>query len=461
MSPSVLILTLIDGALGVAGAIAVVVVSIVRWEAARRHLREGLRLAALVCVLSLPTTVMVAILLELGPILPEPARWITPYLSVFVAVAMALTLVVSSALLVLKVAVAGLAAPERHPFPLSAGRRPRFEGWSTAALLGFAGGGLSTAVFHLLEVAPGKAIEQAFAAMPRIEEYSAATVSFFMLPAFLAAAVAEEILYRGVLQAWVARALRGRRFGIGIAVTVASAAWAAAHAPNADPLAIKLGQVFLIGLFLGWLSWRHSVEASIVAHASLNVTSVVAGVLLMGGAAWYPHAVALPPPPPAPAECNSATGTDGRDLEYAVAFSAGAFDAEAWSREQAGDAARVTVTRKNTSKGALAHLEYIAYPCGYSADDMKRYFSDESFRKIFFRGYEGFRRTRICVDEKESLTLREFVVEYRGTRYVGRYWSRWDTNTRVLTLWLMAPERFEAWVDEQARAVFPALSSCS
>jgi hypothetical protein len=45
----------------------------------------------------------------------------------------------------------------------------------------------------------------------------------------------------------------------------------------AEPLWIKLAQIFLLGLVFGWLARRYSVEAAILAHVGLNVTALIGG----------------------------------------------------------------------------------------------------------------------------------------------------------------------------------------
>ncbi len=48
------------------------------------------------------------------------------------------------------------------------------------------------------------------------------------------------------------------------------------HYADTDPAWPKMIQVMLLGLALGALSRRTSVEAAIVAHVALNVVSVLA-----------------------------------------------------------------------------------------------------------------------------------------------------------------------------------------
>ncbi|MBI5543860.1 MAG: CPBP family intramembrane metalloprotease [Deltaproteobacteria bacterium] len=94
----------------------------------------------------------------------------------------------------------------------------------------------------------------------------------------LGAAVSEEILFRGLVQGWLARLLGRSVVSVVSAIVVTSALWALIHMFNTTSASWKLAQIFLIGLALGELARRYSVEASICAHVTLNVTVTVIGL---------------------------------------------------------------------------------------------------------------------------------------------------------------------------------------
>ena len=96
----------------------------------------------------------------------------------------------------------------------------------------------------------------------------------------LLAAVTEELLFRGLVQGWLTRWLGGSRRAVVLAVGVSAALWALAHWGNTDHPGLKLLQIFLVGLGLGALARRYSVEASIVAHAAFNLVAVASWMLL-------------------------------------------------------------------------------------------------------------------------------------------------------------------------------------
>ncbi|TWB45911.1 CPBP family intramembrane glutamic endopeptidase [Nitrospirillum pindoramense] len=82
-------------------------------------------------------------------------------------------------------------------------------------------------------------------------------------------AVAEEALFRGYIQAGLARCLRHRRWGEPLALVAASALFGLAHAGGGLPWVI-LGGVAGIGY---GLAYRHGgLPAAILAHVGLNAT---------------------------------------------------------------------------------------------------------------------------------------------------------------------------------------------
>jgi membrane protease YdiL (CAAX protease family) len=97
------------------------------------------------------------------------------------------------------------------------------------------------------------------------------TMSIQAVLVVLAFAVSEEIFFRLGIQNFLAKHLgwRERRYWLAIAVT--ALLWTLGHAGTLEPGWVKLAQIFPVGLMLGWLSRRHGVESSILAHGLFNV----------------------------------------------------------------------------------------------------------------------------------------------------------------------------------------------
>jgi uncharacterized protein len=103
----------------------------------------------------------------------------------------------------------------------------------------------------------------------QLQSYASATAEGW-LPALLAAAIlvapaGEEIMFRGFLFRGWARSDRGAW----AAIVVISLLWAALHIQY-DWAGVL--QIFVIGLFLGWMRWRSgSIVLTFVLHALFNL----------------------------------------------------------------------------------------------------------------------------------------------------------------------------------------------
>jgi membrane protease YdiL (CAAX protease family) len=189
--------------------------------------------------------------------------------------------IVGAAHVALQFAAGQRAAEPRPAYPALLGDRGRrFRGWVPGAVIGAFAGVASTLLFWRLGVELGDAPRMAQKLMPGLEHASRLLVGTALLPAFVGVAVAEEILFRGVIQGWIARLLGGGRAAAVVAVLAASLLWALGHAGTVEPLWLKLVQIFVLGLVFGWLALRYSVESAILAHAGLNVTALLLGYAL-------------------------------------------------------------------------------------------------------------------------------------------------------------------------------------
>jgi membrane protease YdiL (CAAX protease family) len=271
-------------------AIAVVVAAISRWQTLRAWLKPGLQLGAAVFVLSVPGMVATVLFVEPGA-LPLPAGgaltqgMLTLIFRVTMAVMAVGTLVLTFFFTALQVgvgelAVAGEAGGGRRAYPWLLEGRQETGGWREAALFGGAVGLVSTLVFWAAGVQEGPALELVKRLFPKLAALEAPASLMVILPAVLLAAVTEELFFRGLVQGWLTRWLGGTRRAVLLAVGVSSALWALAHWASTSHPGLKVLQIFLIGLGLGALTRRYSVEASIVAHAVLNLVAVTCWLLL-------------------------------------------------------------------------------------------------------------------------------------------------------------------------------------
>ncbi len=266
--------------------IAVLTVAIMRWPQVRTGYKPGLLLGGLVFVLSLPNLVATSLHFEATALMPsvqdpQVAQITTVIMRVVMAVAALGMMVATVFFTPLQLSVGELAlADGRRAYPWLLDGRRDTRGWALAAGAGAAMGLVSGLAFWSLGVGEGPAIELVKRLFPALDFSNPSVLLGLTLPAVLVAAVSEELLFRGLIQAWLTRWLGGTSRAMVLAVLASSALWALAHWGNTDQPWLKLGQIFLIGLALGALVRRYSVEASIIAHVALNVVSVLLALAL-------------------------------------------------------------------------------------------------------------------------------------------------------------------------------------
>jgi membrane protease YdiL (CAAX protease family) len=278
---SVLLLSLLYGIVCFLVRIAVLIAAIVLWKKIRPSLAVGLLLFGVLLLLRLPSIVASLVYIDPGTLLPDGASQAMQlgakvgfYFGMVVGLGGALLGVLHGCL---QVGMAELAAAPGSAFPVLLRRKGRFKGWHVAAMIGLLSGAVSVGLFALLDVELGDAVRQFQKLMPGLYEQPVWLLYSISLPAALAMAVAEEVLFRGVIQAWIIRLLGGGRWAAIVGIVSASLLWTIGHAANAEPLWIKLTQIFCLGLLFGWLARRWSVEAAIVAHLGLNLVAIGGG----------------------------------------------------------------------------------------------------------------------------------------------------------------------------------------
>lgn len=160
--------------------------------------------------------------------------------------------------------------------PLLFGGRDRFSGVVPAIAAGVAAMAISVTGLWAIGF---QVVREGFELFPETSAPAWLYVSSFSL-AVVASAFSEEIAFRGLLQPWLKAALGGGRAEALIATVVTSALWACGHAAYTDPAWIKIGQIFAIGLAFGYLSQRYNLQSAILAHATLNASSLLTLPLL-------------------------------------------------------------------------------------------------------------------------------------------------------------------------------------
>ena len=118
------------------------------------------------------------------------------------------------------------------------------------------------------KVKPGGFVDQVSIGRP----FEFAAIAGFAL----LAAVAEEIIFRGVLQP----ALRSTGLPIVAAIFLTSLAWAVGHSGYIEPFGVKELQVLGLGLGLGYARWKFGLRGAIGLHLANNASALLLEVLL-------------------------------------------------------------------------------------------------------------------------------------------------------------------------------------
>jgi|SRR3954471_17895403 membrane protease YdiL (CAAX protease family) len=123
--------------------------------------------------------------------------------------------------------------------------------------------------FDLLALAFGRETVPAFMRDSYISAQAAGALGLFFVAVVIVGPVAEEVAFRGFLF----RGLSATRLGVAGTLVVTSAIWAVMHIQYDF---ILTGEIFLIGLVLGWLRWASgSTLLTIILHIMTNFVATV------------------------------------------------------------------------------------------------------------------------------------------------------------------------------------------
>jgi uncharacterized protein len=123
--------------------------------------------------------------------------------------------------------------------------------------------------FDLLTLAFGRDVVPQFMRDAYISARSSNSLVLFFIAVVAVAPITEEIAFRGFLF----RGLSATWLGVAGTTVLTSAAWAAMHVQYDW---VHLGQIFLIGLLLGWLRWASgSTLLTILLHMLANLAATI------------------------------------------------------------------------------------------------------------------------------------------------------------------------------------------
>ncbi len=133
------------------------------------------------------------------------------------------------------------------------------------------------------------------------------------------------------------------------------------------------------------------------------------------------------------------------------------FTSPDWVKSYTVEPYKITVSRNNDKESAVAYTEYLIYTCGYTQEDMNKYFNDAGFNTIF-SGYESHNMANFC--ENKGLALYKFDLVDKGTDYIANYWVKQQDDTHILVMMLVFPRESSTKLDEYSAQIFPELTHC-
>jgi len=123
--------------------------------------------------------------------------------------------------------------------------------------------------FDLLTLLLGRDVVPGFMREAYISARTSGSLVLFFLAVVIVAPISEEVAFRGFLF----RGLSASWLGVSGATIATSAAWAAMHVQYDI---FTLGQIFCIGLLLGWIRWASgSTLLTIMLHMLANLTACI------------------------------------------------------------------------------------------------------------------------------------------------------------------------------------------
>ncbi|QQE11049.1 CPBP family intramembrane metalloprotease [Planctomycetota bacterium] len=154
-----------------------------------------------------------------------------------------------------------------------------------SVLIGFVLSVITLAAFHLIGISKGNISQQNADVLREtgvLEKIPSIIYIMAMFSYVMFAAITEEIAFRGLLLPWLAKLFGwkdGYAIGFWIGAVIVSIVWAFMHITNSNMPAVKIAQIFIIGLFFCWMAKKWGVESAIFGHLSLNITATLSSLI--------------------------------------------------------------------------------------------------------------------------------------------------------------------------------------
>src|SRR5690606_1896161 len=146
-----------------------------------------------------------------------------------------------------------------------------------------------------------------------------------------------------------------------------------------------------------------------------------------------------------------------REIYTALAYGDSIFEPETWRASAREETTKTVALWESDQHGAIGYLEYLHFDGGLTEEVIENTFDDHWF-EITFQNYASWEEVAKC--RFDDMTLFEFDMLNNDIEYRMRYWIRPETETRLITFFLVFPtEQMEALDDYSAR-FDPAGTTC-
>lgn len=146
-----------------------------------------------------------------------------------------------------------------------------------------------------------------------------------------------------------------------------------------------------------------------------------------------------------------------REIYTALSYGDDIFEPETWRASAREESAKTVALWESDDHGAIGYLEYLHFEGGLNEEVIKNTFNDNWF-DISFQNYASWEEVAEC--QFDGTTLFEFDMLNNDIEYRMRYWIRAETETRLITFFLVFPtEQMEA-LDDYSTRFDPVGTTC-
>lgn len=246
-----------------------------------RTWNRGLLFGAVVSVLWLPLALLAVFGVDLKAIQADLSYGAEIFIRFFLVFLVLIGLVV---LVPLRAAYYHVAKSEwsllRGDFDLAllGPRRSRLLGISVGMAAGLVNLIVALVVFHYFQVK--EPLDPEFTRLfPGYAQMSPAVLAVPLACFVVAAAVVEELIFRGGILGFLLRISRNNTALAWVFITFVAFIWALLHYPNTNSPVLKIMQIFTLGIALGATTRQWGLSSAIAGHVTLNIGAVIANIV--------------------------------------------------------------------------------------------------------------------------------------------------------------------------------------